>query len=53
MLSRACGVDTADLVSIGYELLFRYGAIPLGNLYMLVTSSDIDEMVSSLPTIEI
>lgn len=53
MLSRARGVDTADLVRIEYELLFKYGAITLGNLYMLVTSSDIDEMVSPLPTIEI
>lgn len=53
MLSRACGVDTADLVSIEYELLFKYGAITLGNLYMLVTSFDIDEIVSPLPTIEI
>lgn len=53
MLSRARGVDTADLVRIEYELLFKYSAITLGNLYMLVTSSDIDEMVSPLPTIEI
>lgn len=53
MLSRACGADMANLVSVGCQLLFKYGAIPFGNLYTLVISSDIDELVIPLPNVEI